>query len=133
MVLINVLCFVGLLVVNFLAGATRVIGGQRTGDVTKDIKTLVDPAPYAFSIWSLIYTAMAFFVWGTHDVGVYPLLCALNSVWLILWGYGFWKSAQCVIVAYAVAAYQLYATLRVWHVGFSGFMAFHVFPQVQFA
>ncbi len=130
--MINVLSFAVLLVVNYLAGATKVIGGQRTGDVTKDIKTFVDPAPYAFSIWGLIYVSMAFFVWGTHDVGVFPLLCALNCAWLVLWGFKFWKASYVVIWAYAWAAYRLYSTIRVFHVGFSGFIAFHVFPQVQF-
>ena len=107
----NIVSFLSLLVVNYLAAATTKIGGQRTGDVVKDVKTYADPAPFAFSIWSVIYLLVGFDVFfGAQNPCVeafFPFFCAFNMLWLVLWGNKRWTPATILIFCYAFILYRM--------------------------
>ena len=95
----------GVIVFNWLA-ATGQLGGIDTSAVSAKYTTLVTPAGYAFSIWSLIYLGLvAFSVYQLLPANVarfrrirslYILSCALNCAWLY-----FWHSEQ-IIVCFAI-------------------------------
>ena len=84
----------GVIFFNYLA-ATGSLGGIETGAVSDKYPTLVTPAGYAFSIWSLIYLGgAAFSVYQALPANaqrfrsirsVYILSCAANCAWLYFW------------------------------------------------
>lgn len=79
---------------NYLA-AIGWLGGITPGEVSDKYPTLITPAGYAFSIWSLIYTgliAFSIYQFLPRNVEkfrtvrtVYILSCALNCAWLYFW------------------------------------------------
>jgi hypothetical protein len=98
---------VGVIVFSWIAATGRL--GQDTGAISDAYPTLVTPAGYAFSIWSLIYLGMvAFSVYQLLPANVvrfrsirslYIFSCALNCAWLY-----FWNSEQITISVLIIAA-----------------------------
>ncbi len=99
---INILAFLAVLVVNGLANALP-IGGNTTGDISALYPNLFVPAGLTFSIWGVIYLALAAFtVYQGRDlfskqkikmpylqrIGWYFLLsCLANVGWIFAWHY----------------------------------------------
>src|SRR6476620_7794288 len=98
---------IGVIAFNWLAATGRL--GSDTAAISAKYPTLVTPAGYAFSIWSLIYLGLIVF-------SIYQLLpanlarfravrsfyifsCALNCAWLY-----FWHRDQIVICFVVIAA-----------------------------
>ena len=89
-----VVATIGVIYFNYLA-ATGTLGGIETGAVSDKYPTLVTPAGYAFSIWSLIYLGLI--VFSIYQVlpknaerfrrvrTVYIVSCAANCAWLYFW------------------------------------------------
>ena len=85
---------VGVIAFNFLAATGR-LNGVDTGAISDKYPTLITPAGYAFSIWTLIYIGLiAFSVWQLLPANrarfanirsFYILSCALNCGWLYMW------------------------------------------------
>jgi len=106
----NALSYIAMIAVNMLA-QRGVIGGQTTGQVSAKYPTIMTPAGYAFSIWLLIYAALAGFIVysftarGKQDnvvrsVGIYFVLsCILNCSWLLLWHMEYIVSSNFIIYA----------------------------------
>ena len=61
LLVLNSLTLAGTLLLNYLAGTGK-INGQSIGAVSAQFPTLLTPAGYAFSIWSLIYLLLLSFV-----------------------------------------------------------------------
>jgi len=59
---LNVLAFMAVIIVNGLAASTTLIGGKNTAQISDKNPTLITPAGYVFSIWSVIYILLAIFV-----------------------------------------------------------------------
>ena len=97
----------GVIVFNWIAATGRL--GKDTGAISDSYPTLVTPAGYAFSIWSLIYLGMlAFSVYQMLPSNVvrfrsirslYIFTCALNCAWLY-----FWNGEQIMICVIIIAA-----------------------------
>lgn len=85
---------IGVIAFNWLAAAGR-INGVTPGEISDKYPTLITPAGYAFSIWSLIYVGLiAFSIYQLLPPNVarlrnirsyYILSCALNCAWIYLW------------------------------------------------
>ena len=85
---------VATIVFNGLA-ATGYVNGITPADISAKYPTLLTPAGYAFSIWSLIYVGLLAF--SVHQFltrnlaryrpirSLYILSCALNCVWIYFW------------------------------------------------
>ncbi len=58
----NIALFVLTVIVNSIAGSTKLIGGRDTATVSNSNPTLITPAGYVFSIWGIIYILLATFV-----------------------------------------------------------------------
>jgi hypothetical protein len=67
----NVVAFVAVLVVNALAGSTKLLNGRNTADVSAAYPTFITPAGFTFSIWGIIYVLLFAFVVFLQ----LPLLC----------------------------------------------------------
>jgi len=93
----NIVFYVLTIIVNSLAGGTTLIGGKLTAAVSDANPTLVTPAGYVFSIWSIIYILLGAFViyqalpsrssrGFTEKIGwLFVLSSIINIVWLFLW------------------------------------------------
>ncbi|HCX65262.1 MAG TPA: hypothetical protein DHN33_08650 [Eubacteriaceae bacterium] len=87
------------------------LNGLNTGEVSDLYPNLFTPASFTFSIWGLIYFALAlFFLYNTNAIGkfmdkgivneigsLFFLSCILNSVWIVLWHY-LWIGATVVVM-----------------------------------
>ena len=97
----------GVIVFNWLSATGRL--GSDTGEISAKYPTLLTPAGYAFSIWSLIYLGMiAFSIYQMLPANLarfravrsfYIFSCALNCAWLY-----FWHREQIVICFVVIAA-----------------------------
>jgi translocator protein len=97
----------GTIIFNWLAAIGRV-GGVTPKEVSDKYPTVVTPAGYAFTIWSLIYAGLvAFSIYQMLPRNVmryrglrslYIFSCAMNCAWIL-----FWHSEQ-IVVCFAVIA-----------------------------
>jgi benzodiazapine receptor len=95
----NIVVFVVIVAVNSLAGSTTLLNGKTSGEISDQYSTLVTPAGYTFSIWSIIYTLLLIFAAYQalprnreksflHQVGFLFILSGfMNVLWLFLWHY----------------------------------------------
>lgn len=99
--IVNIVVFLLTVGVNSLAGATTLLNGRTSGQVSDAYPTLVTPAGFTFSIWSIIYILLGVFVVyqalpRNRDASflsrisfLFLLSGLLNVFWLFLWHYGF--------------------------------------------
>jgi hypothetical protein len=121
----NVLAFIAVVVINSLAGGTRLLGGVNTADVSALYSSLITPAGFTFSIWGVIYALMAVFIFfqllPTHrqdafngQVGYFFILsCLFNITWLLLWQYEYIIVSVVLIFALLAALIVIYLRLGV--------------------
>lgn len=85
---------IGTIIFNSLAAMGR-IGGVTPAEISEKYQTLITPAGYAFSIWSLIYLGIvAFSIYQLFPANIgryrnirslYIATCALNCGWIYFW------------------------------------------------
>lgn len=88
----NLVAFIAVVVFNILA-TVGILGGVSTRDVSYMYKSLLTPADYAFSIWSVIYVLLAITVYRQikrEDIrdrmGYWFIIsCILNVAWIFAW------------------------------------------------
>lgn len=109
---------IGMIAFNVLA-ATGGLGGAATADISAKYDSIITPAGYAFSIWTLIYAGLlAFSIYQIIPANLvsqrpirslYIFSCALNCAWLY-----FWHAEQIAVcfVILAVLAFVLYLVNR---------------------
>jgi hypothetical protein len=95
----NVVLLLVTLVVNGLANALP-LNGRSTGEISDSFGLVFVPAGYVFSIWGLIYLALAgFVVYQALPAGRaspraqapgwwFALTCVANTLWIVFWHYG---------------------------------------------
>jgi len=121
----NALTFAAVIVVNSIAGGTRIIGGVNTADVSAAFPTLITPAGFTFAIWGIIYTLLAIFIvfqlLPGHrgdafniKVGYYFILSSLFNIgWLFLWQYEYIVASVPLIFALLLSLIVIYLRLDV--------------------
>jgi translocator protein len=97
----NVVAFIAVLLVNGLAGGTRLLNGRNTADVSAAYPTPVTPAGFTFSIWGIIYVLLLGFIvyqllprhredsFNQRVSYLFILSSAFNISWLFLWQYNY--------------------------------------------
>jgi hypothetical protein len=120
----NIAAFVVTLIVNGLA-ATALINGKSTAAISDKYATLVTPAGYVFSIWSVIYVLLFVFVAFQalpnqkdkpfqRRVGVLFLLsCIFNIAWIFLWQYEYITLSVPLIFALLASLIAIYLRLNI--------------------
>ena len=99
---LNIIAFIGMVIVNYLANALP-INGLTTGEISEMYPNLFTPASITFAIWGLIYLLLALFVYHqakglfsnirprvnlVNDIGLqFIFSCLLNISWILAWHY----------------------------------------------
>lgn len=126
--IISIVSFIIMLVVNILA-VTLPINGKTTKEVSDLYPNLFVPAPITFSIWSIIYLFLLFYVIYQTGIlskksttidakinsigGWFILSCLLNSLWIVCWQYLFIKLSVIVMLLLLLNLIILYLKTRV--------------------
>jgi len=124
----NILAFLGVIVVNTLANVLP-IAGKTTGELSAQYPNLFVPAGITFSIWGLIYLALAAFV--TYQAqGLLPsknvnppfvrrigwlfvLSCLLNTAWIFVWHNEQVGSSVFIMIALLSTLLAIYLRLNI--------------------
>lgn len=93
----NVLFFVMMLVMNYLANALP-LNNKTTGELSDSFPNLFVPAGITFSIWGVIYILLLIFTVfqftargkeASAEIGwLFAISCILNALWIVFWHYG---------------------------------------------
>lgn len=97
---------------------------RRIGPMSRQHETLITPAPYAFSIWGVIYTLLALFVvvdCGCPSLSIFAaakhasllraafaLACVMNIAWVALFSNGYINASTGVLLVLWLALFTLY-------------------------
>ena len=91
--------------------ATGHVNGITPAEISDRLPTIITPAGYAFSIWSLIYVGLiAFSVYQALPANLsrfrvqrilYIVSCVLNCAWIYFWHHGYIGLCTLIIVALA--------------------------------
>ncbi len=121
----NIVAFVLTVIVNSLAGSTKLIGGVTTAVISDANPTLITPAGYVFSIWGIIYFLLGVFVVFqalpsqkgkeyTKKIGwLFVLSSIINIVWLFLWQYNFLSLSVVLMFLLLISLILIYTRLGI--------------------
>ncbi len=121
----NIVAFVFTVIVNSLAGSTKLIGGVTTAQISDANPTLITPAGYVFSIWGIIYVLLGVFVVFqalpsqkgkeyTKKIGwLFVLSSIINIAWLFLWQYNFLSLSVVLIFLLLITLIFIYTRLGI--------------------
>jgi len=123
--IVNIIVFVVTVGVNSLAGATTLLNGRTSGQVSDAYPTLITPAGFTFSIWSIIYILLAVFVvyqalprnrdkpFLYRISFLFILSGLLNVFWLFLWHYGFITYSIILMFGLLASLIAIYLRLNI--------------------
>lgn len=93
---LNILLFIGMIVMNYLANALP-LNNKATGELSDSYPNLFVPAGITFSIWGVIYLLLAVYcvlqftspdqVIITNIAWAFASTCLLNALWIVCWHY----------------------------------------------
>jgi benzodiazapine receptor len=121
----NVLAFASTVVVNALAGGTKIIGGRLTAEISDANPTLVTPAGYVFSIWGVIYILLGIFVvfqalsarrekdYHGRISWLFVLSSLLNIAWLFLWQFEYLSLSVVLMFLLLATLIAIYLRLNI--------------------
>lgn len=102
------------------------LNGLTTGEVSDLYPTYFVPAGYVFTIWSLIYLGIivfALYQLKTQAGTIMPIRlwfiisCVANSVWIVLWHYGYIYFTVPVMVVLLVSLIMIYQQSKLMPIG----------------
>lgn len=120
----NVAAFIVTILVNALA-STGLLNGKSTGSISDKYVTLVTPAGYVFSIWSVIYILLFVFVafqalssqkdkpFQKQVGALFLLSCIFNIVWIFLWQYEYITLSVPLMFALLASLIAIYLRVNV--------------------
>ncbi|WP_169086988.1 tryptophan-rich sensory protein [Paenibacillus sp. PL91] len=120
---LNVIGLAAVLAVNGLAQWLP-INGKTTGELSAKYPLLITPAPYAFSIWSIIYLLLIGFVAyqlrpqaanskALQSIGPwFPISCLLNVAWILVWHYEKLTASVFVMLGLLLSLIAIYTAVR---------------------
>lgn len=127
----SILALMAAITANALANIIP-FNGLTTGEISDKFPVYFVPAGYVFSIWGLIYVALACFVVyqalpkqlnSKLLAGVRPwfiLSCLANGTWIFFWHYGLTKSSVLIMLVLLISLIMVYmkvhAALGLTHV-----------------
>ncbi|MDQ8739182.1 TspO/MBR family protein [Paenibacillus sp. LHD-38] len=120
---LNLIGLAAVLVINGLAQWLP-INGKITGELSAKYPVLITPAPYAFSIWSVIYLLLIGYVAYQmrplaasskigHSIGPWFLIsCLLNIAWILVWHYEKLGISVFIMLALLLSLIVIYKAVR---------------------
>ena len=121
----NIVFFVLTVIMNSLAGSTKIIGGRNTADVSNANSTLITPAGYVFAIWGVIYILLGVFVvyqalpsqkgkvYFNKISWLFILSSIVNIAWLFVWQYEYLSLSVLLIFALLATLIAIYVRLGI--------------------
>lgn len=121
----NILFFILTVIVNSIAGGTTLIGGQDTATVSNNNPTLITPAGYVFSIWSIIYILLGAFVvyqalprernseYHRKISWLFVLSSLINMAWIFVWQFESLILSVVFIFALLLTLIAIYMRLNI--------------------
>ena len=121
---VNVLAVIAVIVINGLANALP-LNGQTTGEISDRFQVYFVPAGYVFSIWGLIYVALAAFAVyqalpaqrdnpRLRGIGyLFTLSCVANIAWIFLWHYEVFPLTLVAMLALLLLLIAIYLRLDI--------------------
>jgi translocator protein len=121
----NIIFFILTVIINSIAGATTLIGGQDTATVSNNNPTLITPAGYVFSIWGLIYILLGVFVVYQALPGqrnsayhgkigwLFILSSLINIAWIFIWQFESLILSVVLIFALLLTLIAIYLRLNI--------------------
>ena len=120
----NVAAFIVTILVNSLA-STALLNGKSTGSISDKYVTLITPAGYVFSIWSVIYVLLFAFValqamssqkdkpFQKQVGALFLLSCIFNIAWIFLWQYEYITLSVPLMFALLASLIAIYLRVNV--------------------
>lgn len=118
----NTIGFAVTVVVNAAANILP-LNGVTTGELSDIYANLFTPAGYVFSIWSVIYTLLAAFIFYQmtvkddelhKDIGLLFVISSLfNSLWIFLWHYEYILISVLVMLGLLGSLILIYTRLKI--------------------
>ena len=125
---LNLLGFIGTIIVNGLANALP-INGMTTGELSDDLPNLFVPAGFTFSIWGVIYILLALFtvyqllIAFKRDgqegriidgIGLYFFIASLaNMFWIFAWHYQLIPVSLLLMIILLISLIRIYLNLDI--------------------
>lgn len=121
--------FAGAMVLNGLAGGTKVLGGMTTAEVSDSFPNLFAPAGVTFAIWGVIYLLLVGFIayvfgFGRSKKSALPektlakvtrlltINLLINAVWILAWQYKVIWLSVLLMIGILVTLIQMVNALR---------------------
>jgi benzodiazapine receptor len=120
---LNVTALFTVLLYNWLANA-RPLNDMTTGEISALFPVQITPAPYAFSIWGMIYVLLIGFVVvqfmpskrnqeEVKRVGPWFVVsCLFNVSWIVLWHYLYTGPSVVVMIGLLLSLIYIYSSTR---------------------
>ncbi|MCB0520486.1 MAG: tryptophan-rich sensory protein [Saprospiraceae bacterium] len=129
--ILNILGFIGVLVMNYLANALP-LGGRNTGEISGLYPTLFTPTGLTFAIWGLIYLLLAVFI-VLQSRGLFQkdkptqsfvdaigpwffINCLANMAWLLAWHHLMIGLAMVIMLVILASLIIIYERLQIGRV-----------------
>lgn len=129
--ILNILGFIGVLVMNYLANALP-LGGRNTGEISGLYPTLFTPTGLTFAIWGLIYLLLAVFI-VLQSKGLFQkdkptqsfvdaigpwffINCLSNMAWLLAWHHLMIGLAMVIMLVILASLIIIYERLQIGRV-----------------
>jgi benzodiazapine receptor len=121
----NIVAFVLTVIINSIAGATTILGGVNTAEISDAYPTLVTPAGYTFAIWGVIYFLLGVFVVYQalpsqkgkdfqKKIGwLFVISSILNIAWIFCWQYQQLVVSVVLIFLLLMSLIALYLRLNI--------------------
>lgn len=122
---INIIAFALTVLVNGLAGSTKILGGKLTAEISDANPTLITPAGYVFSIWGVIYILLGIFVvfqvlpsqkekgYQERIGWLFVLSSLLNVAWLFLWQFEYLSLSVVLMFLLLATLIAIYLRLNI--------------------
>ncbi len=120
-----VVAYLAMVVMNALANALPLFG-RDTGEISDSFPSLFTPAGFTFSVWGVIYLALAAFAVYQATAGaradsmlprvrrLFVLSCALNIGWLTAWHALLIPVSEVIMVALLLTLIAIYRAAGAW-------------------
>ena len=122
---INIIAFTLTVLVNGLAGSTKILGGKSTAEISDANPTLITPAGYVFSIWGVIYILLGIFVvfqalpsqrekdYQKRIGWLFVLNSLINIAWLFLWQFEYLSLSVILMFLLLATLIAIYLRLNI--------------------
>lgn len=120
----SIAAYILVILVNYLSNALP-LNGLTQKDISDKYTSLFTPASFTFSIWAVIYLALAGFIiyqalsaqrnseLVSRVSKLFILSCAANIVWLFAWHFGFLVVSVIIMLAILASLIAIYRVLNI--------------------